>query len=110
MAAKRVGRRGKSKAQSIRDVLEEKGRDSAPKDVIADLAQKRIKVSAAQVSNIKADLARKAGDYTRSRGRRKLKANGEISVASLLAVKQMADKMGGVAHVRRALETLARLS
>jgi len=110
MAAKKAGRRRINKAQAIRDVLDEMGRDTAPKVVIANLGTKRIKVSAAQVSNIKADLARKAGDYKPTRTRRGAKANGEISVASLLAVKHLADKLGGVENARRALDTLAQLT
>jgi len=110
MAGRKAGRRGPSKAQAIRDVLTEKGRDAAPKDVIAILAQKKIKVSAAQVSNLKADLARKAGDYTAKRGRRSAKVNGDLTLSTLMAVKAMADKLGGVEKTRRALEALVQLS
>lgn len=108
MAAKRGKRRGPNKAQAIRDTLKELGRESAPKVVRAELAKKRINVSAAQVSNIKAELSRLAGDKP-SRGRRKTTTNGEISLATLLEVKRMAEKFGGVDYTRRALDALVQL-
>ncbi|MBX3411947.1 MAG: hypothetical protein KF708_04455 [Pirellulales bacterium] len=109
MAARKAGSRGPSKAQAIRDVLNDKGHDTAPKDVIAILAQKKIKVSAAQVSNLKAELARKTGSYQPKRGPRS-KANGEITLSTLKAVKAMAEKLGGVEKTRQALDALAQLS
>lgn len=102
MANKKTGRGRINKAQAIRDTLAVMGRDSAPKDVIAELATKKITVSAAQVSNVKAELARKAAGGTG-------KGKGDLTVATLLEAKQLADKLGGVEQARRALDTLARL-
>lgn len=102
--AKRAGRRKVNKAQAIRDVLNAKGPNTAPKEVMAELANKKISVSAAQVSNVKADLRRKSGGLsTNGRGK------GGVTLESLLEAKQLADKLGGVDQAKRALDTLAKL-
>lgn len=102
--AKRAGRRKVNKAQAIRGVLNAKGIETATKDVVAELAEKKITVSAAQVSNVKADVRRKSGGLsTTGRGK------GNLTLESLLEAKQLADKLGGVDQAKRALDTLAKL-
>lgn len=103
----RRGKNGTSKSESIRQVLlRELGRDAAPKDVIARLATRNIKVSPAHVSNVKAALARKEGQP----GLRPRKDTGDaLSVNVLMDAKIMADKLGGIDTAKRALDVLARL-
>ena len=102
--ARRAGRGKVNKAQAIRDVLKTMGNDAAPKDVIAQLATQKIEVSAAQVSNVKADIRRKEGGFM-PLGRGK----GALTLESLKEAKHLADKLGGVDQARRALEALASL-
>lgn len=99
MARKKV-----SKAAHIRQTLETLGKDAAPKDVIATLAAKRIKVSAAQVSNIKTVLA---GGSKAPRGRNG--TNGIISLSDLLAAKKLVREVG-LEKAQVALATLAKLA
>lgn len=88
-----------NKAQAIRDTLQSIGPDAKPKDVQAELSKRKITVSAAQVSNVKASLRGKASGGGK---------NG-LTVDSLLKAKALADKMGGVENAKRALDTLAKL-
>jgi hypothetical protein len=112
MAKKKVARGGRSrsgvnKAQEIRNEFGTQGADARPKDVIAALAAKGIKVSSAQVSNIKAKLG---GKRKRKAGRKaRASSNGAVSLAALLDAKRLAQKMGGVEQAKRALDVLVRL-
>jgi hypothetical protein len=112
MAKKKVARGrsrgGVNKAQAIRDEFGVQGNDARPKDVIAALDAKGIKVASAQVSSIKAKLLG-AGGKKRGRPAKGASNNGNVSLASLLAAKQLANKMGGVEAAKRALDVLVRL-
>lgn len=113
MAKKKVARGGRSssgvnKAQEIRDQFAALGADARPKDVIAALTAKGVKVSSAQVSNIKSKL----GGKRRGKPGRKpahSSSNGAVSLAALLDAKRLAQKMGGVEAAKRALDVLVRL-
>jgi hypothetical protein len=110
MAKKRAGRgrrSGVNKAQAIRDEFGVQGADARPRDVRAVLLERGIKVSSAQVSNIKASLRGKGV----KKGRRRAVAgsNGAVSVAALLEAKRLAKRMGGVEAAKRALDVLVRL-
>jgi hypothetical protein len=110
MAKAKTGRRkrsGVNKAQAIRDQFAVLGAGARPKDVIAALAEKGIKVSSAQVSNIKSGLR---GKRKKKGGRRaQTSVNGAVSLAALLEAKRLAKRMGGVEAAKRALDVLVRL-
>ena len=60
--------RGKiNKSAKIHETVEALGHDARPKDVIAELAKRRIEVAPAAVSNIKAKLAMVRRTVTRLR-------------------------------------------
>ena len=84
--------RRRNKAAKIRALLAENP-DASAKEIVEALAAQRVRVSPAQVYNLKAAMA-------------KPKVNG---YASLIRAKKLADAMGGVEEARRALEVLARL-
>ena len=110
MAKKTRGRRrprAGSKAQAIRDEFSSQGASARPKDIISALKAKGISVSSAQVSNIKTTLGKK------KRGRKASAAhgaNGMLTLESLLEAKKLADRVGGVAVARQALEALVKLT
>jgi hypothetical protein len=111
MATKQLARRKRgsvNKAQAIRDEFATLGRKGRPRDVIAALKAKGIAVSSAQVSNIKASLRKGKGRKTIAASGRS--GDGEISLDALLEAKKLADRLGGVEAVKRAVDALARLS
>jgi hypothetical protein len=83
----------RNKASKIREVLAQLGHDASAKDVIGTLAARRVRVTAAQVYNIKSTMG-------------KPKADG---YAALIQAKKLADAMGGVEKARQALDVLAKL-
>lgn len=99
MARKKV-----SKAEHIRRAFASLGKEAAPKDVIATLAAKKIKVSAAQVSNLKASLN---GGPKPKRGRKT--SDGSLTLSDLMAAKQLAGEIG-LEKAQAALAALAKLS
>jgi len=116
MAKRKVARGGRSKsgvnkAHEIREQFAAQGANARPKDVIAALAEKGIKVSSAQVSNIKSKLGGKSNRKVGRKSGRKAQAgsNGAVSLAALLDAKRLAQKMGGVEAAKRALDVLVRL-
>ena len=100
MARKKV-----SKAAHIRAALESMGKDAAPKDVIAALATRKIKVSAAQVSNLKTSLNGGTKNPRKTRGSKK----GSLSLKDLMAAKKFAGELG-IEKAQEALAALAKLS
>jgi hypothetical protein len=82
----------RNKAAKIRALLADKP-DASAKEVVQSLAAQRVRVSPAQVYNVKSTIA-------------KPKADG---YDELFKAKKLADAMGGVEKARRALEALARL-
>lgn len=104
-AARRRGRNGKlNKSQAIRDALAVLGADAAPKDVIARLAKKKIDVSPAHVSNVKAALAGR-----RNGGRVSLKRGDVVSVSSLVAAKELVNQAGGLTQARKVLDAIDQI-
>jgi predicted MarR family transcription regulator len=103
-----------SKAQSIRDVAKQRGKKARPKDIIAALAEKDIKVTSPQVST-----TLKAAGLRRGRRKRKVVAavaakqhsgNGDaLNINELLQVKQLADNLGCTAKVKELVAALERL-
>jgi len=100
-----MARKKTNKSAHIRAALGEMGKDAAPKDVIAALAAKRIKVSASQVSNVKASL--NGGARKSKRGRQSM--NGSVSLNDLFAAKKLAGEIG-LEKAQEALAALAKLS
>ena len=92
----------RNKAKKIREVLAELGPDVPARQVVETLAARRVRVSPAQVYNIRAMLGKSRGGGSKS----KSTADG---YADLIAAKKLADAMGGVDQARAALEVLARL-
>ena len=88
----------RNKASKIREFLAERP-DASAKEVVAALAAQRIRVTPAQVYNIKS-ISSKPGKPGR------LKASG---YDSLVQAKKLADAMGGIDEARRALDVLAKL-
>jgi hypothetical protein len=78
------------------------GHSARPRDVIAALKKQGVKVTSAQVSTLRrkssANGAHRRGD-----------AAGVVSLAHLLAAKQLAERLGGIPVARQALDSLARL-
>ena len=74
-------------------VQTELGPDAKAKEVVETLAAQRVRVTPAQVYNIKSTAGRP-------------KANG---YAALIQAKKLADKLGGVDKARAALDVLAKL-
>jgi hypothetical protein len=82
----------RNKAAKIRALLTENP-DATAKEVVEMLAAQRVRVSPAQVYNLKSTRAKPAVD----------------EYASLLQAKKLADAMGGVEKARAALEALTKL-
>jgi hypothetical protein len=82
----------RNKAAKIRAVLADKP-DATAKEVIQKLATQRVRVTPAQVYNVKSTAA-------------KPKLNG---YESLIQAKKLADRLGGVEQARAALDVLAKL-
>lgn len=93
-----------NKAAKIRETLEKLGHDARPKDIIATLAEQKITVAAAQVSNIKAAL--KGGT---SNGHAKRNGSDKISISELQTAKQFADKFSSIEAAKHALDVLGKL-
>lgn len=83
----------RNKAAKIRETLAELGPSASARQVVETLAARRVKVSTAQVYNIKSATA-------------KPKSNG---YDSLIQAKKLADAMGGIDRARAALDALAKL-
>jgi hypothetical protein len=97
--------RGKvNKAAKIRDAFSTLGKDARPKDVIAVLAKKRVRVSSAQVSAIKSKLGN-----GNNRIRQSSQSGDSVSLDALLVAKSFVDSVGTVAAARAALDALARI-
>ena len=123
MARRRASRSNNStetsKADLIRGVAREATGRVRPRDIIATLAERGVKVSSAQVSTV----LRKMG-LRRRRRRKGAAAEAGSGVGSrvasrgvamlqldhLLAAKRLCDKLGGVEAAKSALDALAKLS
>lgn len=105
----RSRRRPGSKSEAIRAELAALGHQVATKDVVASLATKGIRVSAAHVSNVKSGAAEKAGAQ-RNSGRAPIDPpNDLVSMEALLDAKRLVDRTGGMEQARRTLDLLSLL-
>ena len=104
---------GNTKAQAIRDAYGRLGPRTRPRDVIADLSSQGIVVSSAQVSMVRKAMGlrkrRRRGARAVERVSTARSSEGTVSVSDLIAVKHLADQIGGVKAARKALETLEKL-
>ena len=108
---------GISKAEEIRQSIRRFGKRFRPRDVVAELAEKGVAVSSAQVSTI----AKSLGMRRRRKGRRGALAStgtaraaghrdASVSVSDLVATKKLADQLGGIDNVKVALDALSKLA
>lgn len=99
-----------AKTQAIREYIAAHP-DQGPKDIVAGLKAAGMTVKPGLVSAVK------YGKKDRKRSRRpslrvaarRTSSNGSITVEQLLSVKNIADAIGGIDHLRSALDTLDRL-
>jgi arginine repressor len=113
-----------SKADAIRDAIARLGRRARPRDVIADLSEKGVTVTSPQVSALMKKLGikrrrrrggRAAGEVTTTtatatRGaKRGPRASGGLTAGDLLDAKRLADQLGGVEKLKKALDVLEQL-
>lgn len=100
---------GKSKA--VRTAVRELGRKTPTKEIIDHLAGKGIEVSVALVAKVKSRMrpGRKGRRDKATAAVPVARANGQITYDHLLAVKKMADELGGTESLRRTLDVLDKL-
>ncbi|HUE70426.1 MAG TPA: hypothetical protein VMP01_06000 [Pirellulaceae bacterium] len=91
-----------SKAAKIREYLADHP-DAKAADVVAALKSQRVKVSGAQVYNVKA-----ANGKPKRRAKSVKRSKGD-TLTALIEAKKLADKLGGVERARDAVNALARL-
>lgn len=94
-----------NKAAKIRETFEKLGPETRPKDVVAALAAAKIKVSPAQVSNIRSGL----NGHAKKNGRKKTGKGDMISLLDLQAAKRLVESLGSVEKAETALAALAKL-
>ena len=92
---------GVSKADAIRKLFGEMGRNARPRDIIATLKKRGVVVTSAQVSTLRRKVPRNGSPRARTAG--------AVSFDHLIAAKQLAKRLGGIANARQALENLATL-
>ncbi len=103
---------GGSKSQAIRDYLA-KNPGTSPKKIVEDLKAQGIDVSLGLANVVKYSSGRKAGRRKKvARGRSAGTRNGAgpLTMEQLVETKRIADKLGGTARVRQALDVLDKLS
>lgn len=98
------GRRKGSKTAAIHKALTENP-EATPKELAAQLTSRGVKVTPAYVSTIKSNLRREGGVAAAKVGRN----GGDLSLEALRAAKQLADRLGGIAHAQKVLDALKSL-
>jgi hypothetical protein len=78
------------------------GHAARPRDVIAALKKRGVKVTSAQVSTLRRKLSSNGAH-------RRAAAAHVVSLDHLLAAKELAERLGGIAIARRVLDSLAQL-
>jgi hypothetical protein len=102
-------RRKINKSQAIRDYLA-KNPSATPSVIQEALAKKGLTVGASLISQVKYKPASKGRRKKRGRPARASASSRRIGLAQLVEAKALADKMGGVARARQALDMLAKLT
>jgi hypothetical protein len=105
---------GESKAEAIRQSIRRFGKSFRPRDVIADLAERGIEVSSAQVSTIAKTLGMRPrrkgrGPAAAGAGRAPARRSAEVSLDALVATKRLTDQLGGIENVKSALDALSKI-
>jgi len=93
-----------NKSQAIRDYLEKK-KDAGPKEVIAALKKKGIKVTIGLVSNVKTNSQTKPKKQRKNRTSTK-----ELGVSDLRAAAKLVKALGGAKEAKAAIDALAEFS
>lgn len=115
--AKRKNAAGGNKSSAIRDYIAENP-NAMPKEIHDALTKRGIKVSKGLVSVVKYSKPKSGKRRGRSvkaqaastMGVAKLLSSGSMPATDLIAAKQLADSLGGIAKTREALELLEKLS
>lgn len=96
-----------ARSQAVRDYLGENP-SASPKEVVEGLRARGVKVKVTLVNSIKykkpAKAVRRRAPSLRVAAR--MARATDLTVDRLLEVKRLADSLGGVDHVRRAIELL----
>lgn len=112
MAKKKNGKPKVVKAKAIRDALGAYPSEQ-PKDIALRLTAEGLKVTAQEVSNVKSQIKRAAeGRLPQARSAAVAGCAGSddmVSLRNLRKVKALADELGGIAQLKRTLETLEKL-
>ncbi len=96
------------KSQAIRDYFTTSP-NAMPKEVVAALKEKGLKVSSQNVSTIKGKLSA-GGKKKRGRPKGAAKRNGSmIALETLVRAKKLADQLGGIDKAKQAMDALAKL-
>jgi hypothetical protein len=103
-----MAKRKTNKSAAIRNYLASNP-SATPSTIIEDLKKKGIKVGASLVSAVKYKQPA-GGNGRRKKAGRRAAANGHVDLDRLIEAKKMADKLGGVAAAKSALDMLAKLS
>ena len=84
---------------------------AGPKEVVAVMAQQGITITSALVSNVKygSGRSKKANHRARAAAAPPVEAGSDIPLDLLIEAKKFADRMGGIAQARAALDALASL-
>lgn len=85
--------------------------DAGPKEVVAVMAQQGITITSALVSNVKygSGRSKKAANRARAAAAPPADEGSDIPLELLIEAKKFADRMGGIAQARAALDALASL-
>lgn len=94
-----------AKSDAIREELK-KNPEAAPKEIVATLKAKKIKVSSQMVSTLRS----KQNGPAKKRRKKRGAAGGEmVAVETLVKAKKLAAQLGGVDKFRDAIDALAKL-
>ncbi len=99
---RRKGSGGVSKAEAIRGAWGEVGVDGRPRDVIALLAGRGIKVTSAQVSTLRKSVSKKRGSVASP-------TVHSVPYEHLVLAKGLASRLGGIENAQQALAGLSKL-
>ncbi len=99
-----------ARSQAVRDYLQEHP-EASPKQIVDGLKARGIKVKVTLVNSIKYKKPSKRGKRHAPSLRVAARKSGgtELTVEQLLECKRLADSLGGVEHVRKAVEMLEQL-
>ena len=97
-----------SKAQAIRDAFAALGKKARTSEVVQHLADKKIKVSPAQVSGLRKRKRRRTGAAMPGTTTQPTNGHQGLALEHLVAAKKLADQIG-IATAKKALDALHTL-